>query len=90
VIAMARWTLRCDNCKFEFTHSMIEGSGVANFFQPPKPEFPHGGAELECPNCGHKDTYQRHELAYQYLIRSRLWLPVDNGKTMLVVGLFQN
>jgi len=62
---MARWTLRCDNCSFEFTHSMIEDSGVANFFHPPKPEFPDGGAELECPNCGSKDTYQRHELAYQ-------------------------
>jgi hypothetical protein len=62
---MARWTLRCDNCNFEFTHSMIEDSGVANFFQPTKPEFPEGGAELECPNCGSKDTYQRHELAYQ-------------------------
>jgi hypothetical protein len=44
---------------------MIEDSGVANFFQPPKPEFPEGGTELECPNCGSKDTYQRHDLAYQ-------------------------
>ena len=65
MIAMARWTLRCDNCNFDFTHSMIEDSGVANFFQPTKPEFPDGGTELECPNCGHKGTYQRHELAYQ-------------------------
>jgi len=65
VIAMARWTLRCDNCNFEFTHSMIGDSGVANFLEAPKPEFPEGGAELECPNCGRKDTYQRHELAYE-------------------------
>jgi hypothetical protein len=44
---------------------MIADSGVANFFQPAKPEFPEEGAELECPNCGHKDTYQRTKLAYQ-------------------------
>jgi rubredoxin len=62
---MARWTLPCENCNFEFTHSMIGKSGAANFLEPPKPEFPDGGAELECPNCGHKDTYQRIELAYQ-------------------------
>jgi hypothetical protein len=62
---MARWTLRCDNCNFEFTHSMIGKSGTANFLEPPKPDFPVGGAELECPNCGHKDTYQRIALAYQ-------------------------
>jgi hypothetical protein len=44
---------------------MIDESNAINFFEPSKPEFPNGGAELECPNCGHKDTYQRHELAYQ-------------------------
>lgn len=62
---MARWTLRCDNCNFEFTYSMIAKSGAANFLEPAKPEFPDSGAELECPYCGHKDTYQRIELAYQ-------------------------
>jgi rubredoxin len=62
---MARWTLRCDNCNFEFTHSMIDQASAIDFFEPSKPEFPEDGAELECPNCGSKDTYQRHELAYQ-------------------------
>jgi len=62
---MPRWTLRCGNCNFEFTHSIIETSGFANFLEPPKPEFPLGGSVLECPNCGHKDTYRRIELAYQ-------------------------
>jgi hypothetical protein len=31
VIAMARWTLRCDNCNFEFTHSMIAQTSALNF-----------------------------------------------------------
>jgi hypothetical protein len=61
---MPRWTLKCDNCDFEFTHSMIQDTGVVNFFLPPKPEFPEGGSELECPNCGYKDTYQRTDLIY--------------------------
>jgi hypothetical protein len=41
-----------------------QSAGTANFLEPPKPDFPDGGAELECPNCGHKHTYQRIELAY--------------------------
>jgi hypothetical protein len=43
---------------------MIRDAGTPDFFLPEKPEFPEGGSELECPNCGHKDTYQRHELVY--------------------------
>ena len=62
---MAQWTLQCDNCNFVFTHSMIKDAGAPDFFLPEKPEFPEGGSELECPNCGHKDTYQRHELVYR-------------------------
>ena len=62
---MPRWTLQCENCKFVFTHSMIDDSGALNFFEPPKPEFAEGGSELECPNCGHKATYQRTELSYR-------------------------
>jgi rubredoxin len=61
---MPRWTLKCDNCNFEFTHSLIEDSGLVSFLEPSKPEFPEGGSELECPNCRHKDTFQRTELTY--------------------------
>ena len=63
--SMPRWTLRCDICDFRFTHSVIDDSRITNFMEPAKPEFPEGGSELECPNCGHKGTYQRTELAYQ-------------------------
>jgi hypothetical protein len=42
---------------------MIEDTTL-NFFEPPKPDFPEDGAELECPNCGNKDTYQRTDLIY--------------------------
>ena len=61
---MSRWTLKCENCSFPFTHSMIDDSGALNFLEPAKPEFPEGGSELECSNCGHKDTYQRTDLMY--------------------------
>jgi hypothetical protein len=54
-----------DNCDFEFTHSMIEDSGVTNFFGAAETGFLDGGAELECPNCGRKDSYRRHEPACQ-------------------------
>jgi hypothetical protein len=43
---------------------MIKDAGALGFFMPEKPEFPNGESELECPNCGHKDIYQRHELVY--------------------------
>jgi hypothetical protein len=44
---------------------MIEDTWKATFFEVAKPDFPEGGAELECPNCGNKDTYQRTELIYR-------------------------
>jgi rubredoxin len=44
---------------------MIEEGGLVSFFEPSKPDFPEGGSELECPNCGHKDTFLRTELTYR-------------------------
>jgi DNA-directed RNA polymerase subunit RPC12/RpoP len=29
-----------------------------------QPSFPEGGRKFECPNCGHKATYQRTDLNY--------------------------
>jgi rubredoxin len=62
---MARWTLKCENCGFPFTHSQTDDSSAPNFFLPEKPDFPAGGSEFECPNCGHESTYQRTDLVYQ-------------------------
>jgi hypothetical protein len=45
-------------------HSQID-EGVLNFFIPNKPEFPEEGSALECPHCGTKAVYQRHQLTYQ-------------------------
>jgi hypothetical protein len=38
---------------------------VMNFFFPIKPEFPAGGSELQCSNCGKNATYQRTDLMYR-------------------------
>jgi predicted RNA-binding Zn-ribbon protein involved in translation (DUF1610 family) len=62
---MARWTLKCENCGFPFPHTLIDDSSAPNYFLPEKPDFPVGGSELECPNCGHEATYQRTDLVYQ-------------------------
>jgi rubredoxin len=60
---MPRWILQCKNCDFAFTHSHVSES-LTNYFEPPKPEF-SAEAEHECPNCGHKATYQRTDLMYR-------------------------
>ena len=38
---------------------------MLSYMFPAKPEFPPAGAELECPNCGRKATYQRTDLTYR-------------------------
>jgi hypothetical protein len=36
---MARWTLKCENCGFPFTHSQIDDSSAPNFFLPESQTF---------------------------------------------------
>jgi len=57
---MASWVLACVNCKWRFEHSRIEEDGFRLLRLAAKPEFPIGGSEIQCPNCGHKAIYQRH------------------------------
>jgi len=61
---MASWHFECTNCHQSFRHSEIEDK-LTNMYLPEKPIFPKGGAEFECPHCGHKATYQQHQLAYR-------------------------
>jgi predicted RNA-binding Zn-ribbon protein involved in translation (DUF1610 family) len=51
---MARWILKCDNCNFEFTHSMITDQSAESYFLPKKPVF--ADVEIECPNCGNSGS----------------------------------
>jgi len=44
---------------------MIDDSGMLDYLLPLKPEFPPDGTRVECPHCGYKATYQRHNLTYQ-------------------------
>ena len=60
---MAAWGFTCANCNKQFAQFEIEDT-VENYFFPEKPDFPKGGKEFECPNCGHKAMYQRIDLAY--------------------------
>jgi hypothetical protein len=49
----------------KFDHAEIVTDSLENFFFAPKPSFPPGGSEIECPNCHDKAVYQRVELMYQ-------------------------
>jgi DNA-directed RNA polymerase subunit RPC12/RpoP len=60
---MPYWALHCEKCRRKFDHAEIADS-VENFYLAPKPPFPPGGSEIECPNCHHKAIYQRVELTY--------------------------
>ena len=60
---MAAWQLTCANCDQKLTKFAIEDS-LESYFFPEKPDFLEGGKEFECPNCGHKATYQRSNLVY--------------------------
>ena len=62
---MDRWVLECRKCKVEITYSEIEDVGVPNLSFVPKPEFPPGGSEVHCHNCGHRAFYQRTDLTYR-------------------------
>jgi hypothetical protein len=61
---MPSWILECSDCGLPFQHSVIDATAM-NFFFPAKPEFPLGGSELECANCGKKAIYQRTDLLYR-------------------------
>jgi hypothetical protein len=61
---MASWYIEFTNCHQPFQHWQMEDT-LKNIFFPEKPIFPEGGAKLECPHCGHKATYQRHQLTYR-------------------------
>jgi hypothetical protein len=62
---MPTWVLRCSNCKLSFVHSKIPEAGLLNYLFPIRPEFPLGGSELKCPNCGKKATYDLIAVKHQ-------------------------
>jgi hypothetical protein len=62
---MPSWILNCAGRGTKFTHSVIEPRKIEDHYLPAKPEFAPEGAELECPGCKQKATYQRSDLRYQ-------------------------
>jgi DNA-directed RNA polymerase subunit RPC12/RpoP len=60
---MASWGFTCANFNKQFAQFRIEDT-LESYFFPEEPDFPKGGKEFECPNCGHKAMYQRIDLAY--------------------------
>ena len=60
---MASWVLKCASCHQNLAKFAIDET-VESYFFPAKPDFPEGGRKFECPNCGHKSTYQRTDLTY--------------------------
>ena len=62
---MPTWVLRCSSCKMSFVHSKIPEAGLLNYLFSIRPEFPLGGSELKCPNCGKKATYDQVAVNHQ-------------------------
>jgi len=66
---VARWVLECADCKAEFTHSEISGSGYMSIdpftLTANKPEFPEGGVSAVCPSCNATAVYERYQLLYR-------------------------
>jgi hypothetical protein len=62
---MPSWIVNCSNCNSPILHSVIEYTGISNFFLPLKPSFAAEGTELLCPECGKPAIYQRTDLRYQ-------------------------
>jgi hypothetical protein len=60
---MAAWVLNCPICNLRLAQFAIEDT-LDSYFFPKKPDFPKGDKEFECPNCGHKGTYQQTDLVY--------------------------
>jgi DNA-directed RNA polymerase subunit RPC12/RpoP len=62
---MANWVLSCPHCSYEFVHSKINTSTLADYYLPPKPPFPEEGQKLACTNCGKESTFQQQQLTYK-------------------------
>jgi ribosomal protein S27E len=63
------WALRCPECKRDFTYSHAaarSNQGRYDYFLSfePKPEFPAGGLQIECPNCKQTSLFRSHDLVY--------------------------
>jgi hypothetical protein len=63
--AMPSWMLLCSKCELKFKHSTITLQRMQDYFLPARPQFPVGGAELKCPNCGHVALYLCTDLTYK-------------------------
>jgi hypothetical protein len=63
-LAMAKWTLECRKCWALFEYLPAGEQTFADYFLPTKPDFPPGGSDIKCPNCGHVARYQRTDLIY--------------------------
>jgi len=64
---MPGWIVYCPKCSFEILHSEISKDERVDpwLSTAPKPEFPNGGQNLECPTCKIQTVFQRHQLIYR-------------------------
>jgi len=66
---MPRWVLECPQCGIAFPHSDVAVPQHETMYDPyplaPKPRFPDGGANLECPHCKVVSLYQGHQFTYE-------------------------
>jgi hypothetical protein len=62
---MAQWVLACPGCNKEFIYMKAPSDAGIFASWSVKPEFPHGGLTVTCPNCQKSSVYQRHQLVYR-------------------------
>jgi hypothetical protein len=61
---LASWILVCSKQRIALHHSVIDAITM-NYFLPAKPDFPEGGSEFQCPNCGRTATHKRTDPKYR-------------------------
>jgi hypothetical protein len=61
---MAPWILNCPNCGADFFHSEVAADRGLLDWVTPKPEFPKGGLQMDCPICKIASLFQRYQLLY--------------------------
>ena len=62
---MPSWILPCKNCKNTLLGTDVSHPRLEEFAEELQLQFPADGWEVECPHCGHADTYRTEDMLYR-------------------------